>query len=330
MYHGRLDYYTSLGLRELKKRINDAGIPSSKLDETINLATWNIREFGKKRRRKASIHFIAEILGQFDLIAVTELRDNLTELKKVLEILGPYWDVVFSDYAMDRGGNKERIAFIFDKRAVVFTGLAAEADPPRKKDRRTNEYVPSITWWRPPFMASFSAGNFDFVLLAVHIRWGKKLSERKGALAELSKWVEKKRKDRHGVDKDIIVVGDFNIPDLDDDLFNAMTKHKLKIPDSLRNQKFGSNLAKDKRYDQIFYYPSHTKSFTNHGGVLDFYQKNIDKLYPEKTPTKREFTYELSDHLPLWVQLDVDVSDERLEQIIERHELRRAKRANET
>ena len=73
-------------------------IPSSKLDESINVAVWNIREFGKVRRTDAAIHYIAEILGQFDLIALVELRDNLEDLGKVLPILGPSWDVVYSDF----------------------------------------------------------------------------------------------------------------------------------------------------------------------------------------------------------------------------------------
>ena len=57
------------------------------LDETINVAVWNIREFGKIRRSEAAIHYIAEILGQFDLVALVELRSDLTDLGRVLPIL---------------------------------------------------------------------------------------------------------------------------------------------------------------------------------------------------------------------------------------------------
>jgi len=32
--------------------------------------------------------------------------------------------------------------------------------------------------------------------------------------------------------------------------------------------------------------------------------------------SKRDFTYQLSDHLPLWVQLDVDTDNERLDSIL--------------
>ena len=68
MHHGTISKPIADGLLELRSRIEKGGIPSSKLDETLNLATWNIREFGKKTRSEAAIHYIAEILSQFDLI----------------------------------------------------------------------------------------------------------------------------------------------------------------------------------------------------------------------------------------------------------------------
>ena len=70
MHHGDVSPDIAAGLLAIRKRIEAAKIPSSKLDESINVAIWNIREFGKKRRTKAAIHYIAEILGQFDLIAL--------------------------------------------------------------------------------------------------------------------------------------------------------------------------------------------------------------------------------------------------------------------
>jgi hypothetical protein len=113
MHHGPVTPEIAAGLLALKNRIEAAKIPSSKLDETINLAVWNIREFGKVRRIEPAIHYIAEILGQFDLIAIVELRDNLQDLSRVLCYLGPSWRVVYSDWIDDSGGNKERVAFLF-------------------------------------------------------------------------------------------------------------------------------------------------------------------------------------------------------------------------
>ena len=143
MFHGKVSKEIATGLLVLQQRIGAAKNPSWKLDETLNIATWNIREFGKKRRSEAAIHYIAEILGQFDLIGVVELRDHLANLGRGLKILGPYWRAVYSDMIPDAGGDRERVAYLYDKRALVFNGLAAEANPPRIK--KGTEYLADIS-----------------------------------------------------------------------------------------------------------------------------------------------------------------------------------------
>ena len=325
MHHGNIDHNTAEGLIELRKRIETQRIEKSVKDKTLNIATWNIREFGKKRRKKLSIHLIAEIMNCFDLIAITELRDKLGDLERVMNILGPYWKVVFSDFNTDRRGNRERIGYLYDNRVVEFTGLAAEPDPPRKKDRRTNESVPNITWWRSPYMASFRAGSFDFIMLAAHIRWDSTGGEESRAkeLSMLANWVDERRKQDGVFDKDIIVLGDFNIPDLDNVTFKALTSKGLKIPEALQHV-VGTNLAADKkRYDQILHYPYYIKCFTDKGGVLNFYEGNNkrgnhSRLVPGMNIDKTAFTYQVSDHLPLWIQVDIDTDSEFLDQRLNR------------
>lgn len=315
MFHGNISREIAQGLRELRTRIAAADIPSSSLDETINIATWNIREFGRKPRLKAAIHCIAEILDQFDLIAITEVRDNLADLNRVLGILGPYWRAMFSDFITDPGGNRERIAYMYDKRAVTFTGLAAEADAPRKKDQSTGEYLPQLSWWRKPFIASFRAGNFDFVAITAHIRWSSGDESRVSPLQILADWIDERQRETHLLNKDIILMGDFNIPSTDSELFDAIASKGLRIPHALLGV-HGTNLARNKRYDQILHYPQHTQCFTDNGGVLDFYAGDHRKLFPDLTKTK--FTYQLSDHLPLWIQINTDTSDEWLDQQLNR------------
>lgn len=315
MDHVNVSQEIAKGLLALQDRIADAKIPPSKLDESINLATWNIREFGKVRRSEAAIHYIAEILGQFDLIGVVELRDNLNDLGRVLKILGPDWHAVYSDAILDAGGNRERVAYLFDKRAVTFNGLAAEAQAPRKK--KGYEYLPETSFWRSPYFASFRSGIFDFVVLTTHIRWGDSKEARESEIGMLADWVEGKRLEKYGEDKDIIVMGDFNIPSRQDSLFAAATKHGLQIPGKLLGAP-GTDLAKGKRYDQILHYASYPENFANAGGVLDFYidDAHIKQLFPDGL-TKEKFTYQLSDHLPLWIQVNTDISGFKLEQIVQ-------------
>jgi len=309
MNHGNISPEIAKGLKVLQARIAKAEIPSSKLDETLNMATWNIREFGKKARSAAAIHYIAEVLGQFDLISIAELRDNLTDLGRVLDVLGPTWRVIYSDALRDSGGNNERVGFIYDKRAVAFSGFAATANPPREKVG--NLYLPKFDWWREPFMASFSAGSFDFVLLAAHAQWGTPAG-RLVELQSLAEWVDLKRKEKTCEDKDLIIVGDFNIETPEQ--LAALTGKGLQMPAALEGKSFGTNLAQDKRYDQILHYPGYPQNFSNQAGVVDFYAGSSKELFPDLD--KLAFTFQMSDHLPLWMQIKTDIEGQQLDEII--------------
>jgi len=307
--HGKVSPEIAKGLKVLRERIAKAQVPSSKLDETLNIATWNIREFGKKARSEAAIHYIAEILGEFDLISISELRDNLGDLARVIDILGPYWRVIYSDAQEDAGGNDERIGFLYDKRAVAFTGFAASATPPRTKVGEL--YLPQFAWWREPFMASFSAGLFDFVLLSAHAQWGTPAG-RVAELKSLAEWVDLKKKEKTCEDKDLIVVGDFNIETPDQ--LAALTSKGLQLPAALKGKTYGTNLAQNKRYDQILHYADYPQSFSNQAGVVDFYTGGTKDLFPDLDKTA--FTFQMSDHLPLWMQINTDIEGEELDEII--------------
>ena len=321
MHHGDVSPEIAQGLLALRKRIAAAKIPPSKLDETINIAVWNIREFGKVQRTEAAIHLIAEILGQFDLVAIVELRNDLTDLGRTLPILGPSWDVVYSDWIDDAGGNQERIAFLFDRRAVTFNGLAAEVDAPRGK--KGTEYLATQSFWRAPYVCSFRAGNFDFITIATHARWGDSIEGRRAELQMLANWIDTRFKDRYVEDHDLIVMGDFNVPKIGDSLYKALTSRGLLIPDVLNSLKAGdqaiggSNLGKNARFDQILCLPTLKKRFSNEGGTLDFFGSDTHskELFPDKNYTRQKFSFQLSDHLPIWVNIKTDIDGERLNQI---------------
>jgi endonuclease/exonuclease/phosphatase family metal-dependent hydrolase len=132
----------------------------------------------------------------------------------------------------------------------------------------------------------------------------------------LANWLEAKIKDRHCEDRDVIVMGDFNIPDRASPIFKALTSRGLVLPKALIADDFGSNLARNKRYDQILHFARHGDEFTLGGGVLDFYASDHKPLFPDLT--KEQFTYQLSDHLPLWIQINTDIDGVVLDQLIQR------------
>ena len=317
MIHKGIDAETAKGLKVLRQRIEASKVPSSKLDESILVASWNIREFGRKKRTPKAIHYIAEVLSYFDLVSIQELRADLGDLGKVLDLLPDYWRVVFSDVTEGSRGNEERIAYLFDKRAVVFSGLAAEAvaPPMEVKKNGKKETIPAAQFWRTPYIASFRAGTFDFVLISVHVLWGTVSDDRAVELERIADWVDNRRTAKFVEDKDIILMGDFNIPKVNDRFYKAITKHGLEAPKALLGVPGGSNLKRNARYDQILFYPQHTGSvFTGIGGVVDFYDGDHKPLFPGLT--REKFTYQMSDHLPLWMQVKTETTDEELDQII--------------
>ncbi|MDJ0842189.1 MAG: endonuclease/exonuclease/phosphatase family protein [Acidobacteriota bacterium] len=308
------------GLKSLYRIIDKTPVAPSKLDQSINLATWNIRHFGMKPRSETSIYYIAAILNEFDLISITELNKDLGDLHRVMRVLGPHWRVVFSDFDLDDAGNDERMGYLYDERMVQFTGLAAEAGEPRIKGE-DGFYKADFTWWRSPYMASFKAGVFDFVLLTAHIRWGgSSQAKRLKPIKELAAWVDTRVKSESVIDRDFIVLGDFNIPSLTSKLYKAVSKHGLRMAEAIARVKIGSNLSKKARYDQILHYPHFTNTFSNTGGVLDFVgddlKQTIEALYPGQGLSVGLFKSQLSDHLPIWIQLQTDVVEEQLDNII--------------
>lgn len=321
MDHGQIGPDLARRIALLRERIETSRIPPSQLDESLNFATWNIRDFGKSPRSDDAIHLIAEILYQFDLTAVTEVRDDLTDLKRVLRVLGPYWKVVFSDFGSDRAANSERMAFVYDKRMAVFTGLAAEATPPRARPEGGGDYQQLHTWWRAPYMESFQAGTFDFIVLSAHMRWGNSKTERREALGHLGAWVKERVGDDNASDRDWIVAGDFNIPKLNDSLYRALSQDFLKMPGMLGGVRY-TNVAgalgpenRQHNYDQILHVPRVGRRTLGKAGILDFAGDGLmARLLPDTDPARR--TYELSDHLPLWVQIDTDIDDWRLDSVM--------------
>jgi endonuclease/exonuclease/phosphatase family metal-dependent hydrolase len=177
-----------------------------------------------------------------------------------------------------------------------------------KRMRKVGEFRSTHSWWRSPYLVSFKAGNFDFVMLAAHVKWGGSgkidKERRKGALEKLADWVKIRREQKNVKDKDIIVLGDFNIPkNKNNQLWNAIRKHGLDTHSNILGDKHGSTLSKGKRYDQIFYH-SENKHRIQNGGIVNLYPENVKKPY--KKMTKNQFKYQISDHFPLWIQINVE------------------------
>jgi hypothetical protein len=84
---------------------------------TVLIGSFNIRKLGSSRNRNMETwQFLARVCGQFDLIAVQEIMDDLSGLNRIMELLGPDFGMVVSDKTGVFPGDSglgERLGFIF-------------------------------------------------------------------------------------------------------------------------------------------------------------------------------------------------------------------------
>ena len=235
-----------------------AQIPEKTATQTLLLATWNIREFGENRLQESS-YYIAEIIDHFDIVVIQEVNaKELGGLESVLAILGDNWSYVMSDGVEGQAGGSEAMAFVFNTNKVKFTGLAGEIVLPESK------LIEGVQFARTPFMVSFRAGWFDFKLCTVHIYYGSDTVDGivQRRLKEIQTVSDFLLKRQESDDVSYILLGDFNIPDVDGEYFNALvenkyitkggkekTKEKFFIPKEIR--KHPTDLGHVSHYDQI-------------------------------------------------------------------------------
>lgn len=318
-------------------------IPSKTVDDTLLLATWNIREFDSGKygpRLESTYYYMAEIISHFDLVAVQEVRDDLTAFKKLMKILGLDWDYVVSDITEGKAGNGERMAFVFDKRKVRFAHMAGELVLPEKKDGKTLQFA------RTPYIVSFQSGWFKFNITTAHAYYGKgkpglkrRVDEiREAALflknraARETKMIKEKKELASKWDNySYVLLGDFNIINRKDATYDALIKGtNFFIHEGvLKNNLEGTNVKRDMFYDQIAFLKKddHLEMSTN-AGIFDFfnhvfteddfeYYKTRMQIKGAKTlKSYRDWrTYQMSDHLPLWVEMKINFSRKYLEEV---------------
>jgi len=330
------------GLERLRAQL-DSELPDRSLEKTLRLATWNIREFDSPAygpRSEDAFFFIAEIVSRFDLIAIQEVRRDLTALKTLTRHLGRHWRYLVTDTTEGKPGNDERLAFLYDTRKVEFTGLAGELVMP-DVTKADGAVVPARQIVRTPFTAGFRAGWVDLQLATVHILYGEDAADSPGRIAEISavaKFLAARAADPDSASPNLVLLGDFNIYDRSDATMKALTDAGWSVPQELHDLPQGSNVPKDKFYDQIAVLPiAHHFQPAGPAGVLDYYQSVFrledEKAYADdmgpayeatsagkqrsdaqKTTYYKSYwrTFQMSDHLPMWIDLKIDYTQEYL------------------
>ncbi|MCY6380350.1 endonuclease/exonuclease/phosphatase family protein [Hoeflea prorocentri] len=348
---------TAAGLLRLKVDMEEAGIPPRHPDTTL-IATWNIREFDSKaygERSLECLYYIAEICSKFDIIAVQEVRERLDALEQVRAIMGRGWKYIVSDVSEGKPGNRERMAFLYDSNKVRFTGLAGEIVIPPiqiKENGKTVRYDPARQLYRTPFIVGFKSGWTTLQLCTVHILYGEDEAdneERAREIASVAQFLSKRAQEGQIEDANLVLLGDFNIYKPTDITMKAITDAGFVIPEELQDVPATNTGKKKRHYDQIAVMPQMWRmETTGRAGVFDFYNTVYRALeedevsYAEemgeaynvtskgkvrtksgKTSYYRTYwrTHQMSDHLPMWMEIRSDFSVEYLEEFMVPDEL---------
>jgi len=308
-------------LVRLRRRIEKSQLPKKIVDHNLIIGSWNIRNFGSvyeqwtenpksPKRNLRAMACISEIVRQFDVIAIQEVKSDTFALRLLMnKFLGSDWGVVVSDVSAGSKGNAERLAFIYDKRRVSPSGLAGEIVLPP-----TKEGDPQQQFDRTPYIVGFQSAEERFALLTAHIKYGRTPKDRLNEIRILSEFIATEIRDRAkkgGEEKNLIVLGDFNIDDRGDNpLFQAFISTGLVVPKQLINLKT-TYAKKPKFYDQIAWFMGNVDlPSSGKAGVIDFSGAVLKEL------TISKMSHRISDHFPVWVEFIVDRSTEQMAKIL--------------
>jgi hypothetical protein len=332
----------------------DADIPARQLDRNLLIASWNIRGLGgytpkwetgpgdSPKRNLADLHYIAEIVSRFDIVAIQETKDNLEALRTIMTLLGPDWGLLMSDVTFGAKGNFERLGYLFDMRRVRPSGLAGELvlapedlqalrkvrqEKPFRTDDLTGKDPDEVAAIllesefggqldRTPYIASFSSAGRPFMLATVHVVWGEagdvdRRAEETRLLAEL---LERTIRAPSGRQPDafranLLALGDFNAESGDDPIVGALAERGMVIAEALasvrRTTSDSPGRAGKIAYDQFAWFPRGTNlPGALHLPVLRGDSFAWDDHILAGAPSKE---FRISDHYPLWLELDVRI-----------------------
>jgi endonuclease/exonuclease/phosphatase family metal-dependent hydrolase len=319
-------------------------VPRRTAYDTLLLATWNVRDFDSNKfghgpRIAESFHYIAEVIAGFDLVALQEVNEDMRPFEKVMSLLGPAWRYIATDVTEGVSGNGERMVFVFDSNKVQFKHIAGEIVLP-KATLVEGEHQ----FARSPFLVRFQSGWFKFNLCTVHTYFGDDsgagFQRRVAELDAIGRFI-KKRADEDR--QNYILLGDMNVVGPNDATMKALRKHKFVLPADLAldnsDLRWASNMGGDKHYDQIAFLVRKGElelgPSEKNAGVLNYYKavftedeaetyfplgkkngKWPDTAAKRKTYFAKEWrSWQMSDHLPLFVELRIDFTDKYLGRI---------------
>ncbi|MCP3976270.1 MAG: endonuclease/exonuclease/phosphatase [bacterium] len=115
---------------------------------SLVVASFNIRKLGKLQtgssgsdgRDDRTMRFLADVCQHFDVIAVQEVMNDMTGIRRLRELLGDEYGLIVSDVVgrfPGERGNEERLAYLYNRRVVRRGDMVAEVSTSRTRVLKT-------------------------------------------------------------------------------------------------------------------------------------------------------------------------------------------------
>ncbi|MCD4781796.1 MAG: endonuclease/exonuclease/phosphatase family protein [Candidatus Omnitrophica bacterium] len=255
--------------------------------EELKVCSFNIRIFSNKSRDDSELKNIAHVLKHCDITAIQELRDEkvLVRTTKILEKFGYDFDYIISPSV----GNKvkERYAFLYNPQLIDVV------EDGQLYDDVHDDFI------REPYYATFKSGNFDFILVTIHLLYGRNKEERRPELIKLAQVYEMIQK-KYPNENDIIMLGDFNFSP-DDKGWNRIKKYHTMT--YLIRPPAKTTVTDTSLYDNIWFQRQYVKEYTGKSGIIKF-DENMFSNNDQRAKIV------VSDHRPVWAIFKTTLDDD--------------------
>ena len=268
-------------------------LEQNQVAETVEIAAFNIQIFGKTKSQKEDVMtLLREIVREFDIVLIQEIRDASEQtmqnfVEEINQMEGPNYSFISSE-RLGRTTSKEAYAYVYNTETIQFI--------------HGSDYVYTDihdVFEREPYIASFEAGNFDFVLVGIHIKPDDAYNEI-GNLTLVVSSIQTANLN----EKDIIVMGDFNADGTyfdEDSTSNMFRSYKYNW---LITNEMDTMVKTDYTYDRIVILDSTLNHEYDAGSAQVFY---FDQVYGLNNQT---FASEISDHYPVFAQYKTNIVDD--------------------
>ena len=251
---------------------------------TLRIASFNIQVFGNTKASKPYVmQDLADIINQFDVVAIQEVRSQNEDLipnfiqlvnkggRRFDHIIGPRLGITTS---------KEQYVFLFDTQRV---------DVDHQSVYTVGD--PDGLLHREPLVATFRTRGVDpdqaFTFTLVNMHTDPDVAqEEMDVLAEVYRVV---RRSSRGED-DIILLGDFNV----DDRHLGRLGQLPGVAPLIAG--VWTNTRQNKQYDNLIIHRPSTTEYTGRSGVFDFMRFKNRSLNQ---------ALQISDHFPVWAEFSI-------------------------